>query len=94
MGLNTLDSMKCCKYSQIWQPSFTNIFLLFFSGPLKDFTFFHSGCFRCVVCGSKLTLKTYYNNQHSAEDKEVYCQQHVPKIGPGKFDDKAMGKFE
>jgi len=60
-------------------------------GPLKDFTFFHSGCFRCVECGSKLTLKTYYNNQHSSEDKEVYCSQHVPKIGPGKFDGDAIG---
>lgn len=40
-------------------------------GPLKDFTFFHSGCFKCVSCGTKLTLKTYYNNQHKQEDKEV-----------------------
>lgn len=55
-------------------------------GPLKDFTFFHSGCFKCAVCGTKLTLKTYYNNQHSQEDKEVYCSGHVPKIGPGHLD--------
>ena len=34
-------------------------------GPLKDFTFFHSGCFRCVECSTKLTLKTYFNNQVS-----------------------------
>ena len=60
-------------------------------GPLKDFTFFHSGCFRCIVCNSKLTLKTYLNNQHSQDDKEVYCSQHVPKIGPGKFDGESMG---
>lgn len=60
-------------------------------GPLKDFTFFHSGCFRCVVCNSKLTLKTYYNNQHSQDDKEVYCMQHVPKINPGKFDAQSIG---
>jgi len=60
-------------------------------GPLKDFTFFHSGCFRCVECSSKLTLKTYYNNQHSQGDKEVYCSQHVPKIGPGKFDGESIG---
>lgn len=40
-------------------------------GPLKDFTFFHSGCFKCVHCGTKLTLKTYFNNQHKHEDKEV-----------------------
>ena len=60
-------------------------------GPLKDYTFFHSGCFRCVVCDSKLTLKTYYNNQFSSEDKEVYCSQHVPKTGPGRMDGDAMG---
>lgn len=40
-------------------------------GPLKDFTFFHSGCFKCCTCGTKLTLKTYFNNQHKQEDKEV-----------------------
>lgn len=40
-------------------------------GPLKDFTFFHTGCFKCKNCGSKLTLKTYFNNQHDHEDKEV-----------------------
>lgn len=40
-------------------------------GPLKDFTFFHSGCFKCIHCGTKLTLKTYYNNQHKQDDKEV-----------------------
>ena len=60
-------------------------------GPLKDYTFFHSGCFRCVVCGSKLTLKTYYNNQHSNEDKEVYCSTHVPKIGAGTVNQDALG---
>ena len=60
-------------------------------GPLKDFTFFHSGCFKCAVCGTKLTLKTYYNNQHRQEDKEVYCSSHVPKIGPGHLDGSAVG---
>lgn len=40
-------------------------------GPLKDFTFFHTGCFKCKACGSKLTLKTYFNNQHNQDDKEV-----------------------
>ena len=32
------------------------------------------------------SLKTYYNNQFSADDKEVYCSQHVPKIGAGRID--------
>lgn len=40
-------------------------------GPLKDFTFYHHGCFKCAACGSKLTLKTYYNNQQDQDDKEV-----------------------
>jgi hypothetical protein len=40
-------------------------------GPLKDFTFFHTGCFKCKACGSKLTLKSYFNNQNSQDDKEV-----------------------
>lgn len=40
-------------------------------GPLKDFTFFHTKCFKCTHCGTNLTLKTYYNNQHTHEDKEV-----------------------
>lgn len=60
-------------------------------GPLKDFTFFHTGCFRCVECSSKLTLRTYFNNQHSQDDKEVYCSTHMPKIGPGHFDSESMG---
>ena len=69
----------------------TLIISIIYPGPLKDFTFFHSGCFRCVVCGTKLTLRTYQNNQHSQTDKEVYCSQHVPKIGPGTFDKDSMG---
>lgn len=60
-------------------------------GPLKDFTFFHSGCFKCAICGTKLTLKTYYNNQHTINDKEVYCNSHVPKPGPGTLDGSSVG---
>ncbi|XP_015782055.1 hillarin [Tetranychus urticae] len=60
-------------------------------GPLKDFTFFHQGCFKCANCGTKLTLKTYYNNQQDNDDKEVYCQSHVPKTGPGKLDGLSVG---
>ena len=40
-------------------------------GPLKDFSFFHRSCLKCRVCGSKLTLKTYFNNQQDNEDREV-----------------------
>ncbi|XP_017762848.1 PREDICTED: uncharacterized protein LOC108552672 [Eufriesea mexicana] len=59
-------------------------------GPLKDFTFFHAGCFKCAICGTKLTLKTYYNNQHTINDKEVYCSSHVPKPGPGTLDGSSV----
>lgn len=48
-------------------------------GPLKDFTFFHSGCFKCNGCGTKLTLKTYFNNQHNQDDKEVSCNNKSNK---------------
>ncbi|XP_076355928.1 hillarin-like [Tachypleus tridentatus] len=60
-------------------------------GPLKDFSFYHQGCFKCLVCGSKLTLRTYYNNQQNHDDKEVYCQNHVPKTGPGTLDGMSVG---
>ncbi|KAF7279930.1 hypothetical protein GWI33_006600 [Rhynchophorus ferrugineus] len=57
--------------------------------------FYESTCLRCnetcAVCGTKLTLKTYYNNQHRQEDKEVYCSGHVPKIGPGHLDGSSVG---
>lgn len=60
-------------------------------GPLKDFTFFHQGCFKCKICGTKLTLKTYFNNLQDQEDQEVYCQNHAPKQGPGTLDGTAVG---
>ncbi|KAJ6225491.1 hypothetical protein RDWZM_004036 [Blomia tropicalis] len=60
-------------------------------GPLKDFTFYHHGCFKCALCGSKLTLKTYFNNQQDQDDKEVYCASHVPKTGPGRLDGQSVG---
>ncbi|GAB6027914.1 hypothetical protein CHUAL_002129 [Chamberlinius hualienensis] len=60
-------------------------------GPLKDFTFFHHQCFKCSVCGTKLTLRTYFNNQSDHDDKEVYCNSHVPKTGPGKLDGHSVG---
>lgn len=48
-------------------------------GPLKDFTFYHHGCFKCALCGSKLTLKTYFNNQQDQDDKEV-CKKNVDSM--------------
>lgn len=49
-------------------------------GPLKDFTFFHKGCLKCQVCGSKLTLKTYFNNQQDQEDREVRMRVVITMI--------------
>ncbi|PAV63800.1 hypothetical protein WR25_26309 [Diploscapter pachys] len=51
-------------------------------GPLKDSTFFHQGCFKCYICGTRLALKTYCNNRNDINDKEVYCANHVPIAGP------------
>uniref|UniRef100_T1J1X0 Phosphatidic acid phosphatase type 2/haloperoxidase domain-containing protein n=1 Tax=Strigamia maritima TaxID=126957 RepID=T1J1X0_STRMM len=48
-------------------------------------------CFKCAVCGTKLTLRTYFNNQQVIEDREVYCNSHVPKIGAGHLDGQAVG---
>lgn len=60
-------------------------------GPLKDFTFYHQNCFKCRECGTKLTLKTYFNNQHSGNDQEVYCHRHCPKTPAGKLDNQSVG---
>ncbi|KAJ8882692.1 hypothetical protein PR048_014504 [Dryococelus australis] len=81
MNLYESTCLRCCQ----------TVYQVDRVGPLKDFTFFHSGCFKCAVCGTKLTLKTYYNNQHRQEDKDVYCSSHVPKIGPGHLDGSAVG---
>ena len=42
-------------------------------GPLKDGTMFHKGCFKCWICGTRLTLKTYHNNRNDTQDMEIYC---------------------
>lgn len=60
-------------------------------GPLKDFTFYHQNCFKCRECGTKLTLKTYFNNQQSSVDQEVYCHRHCPKTPAGKLDNHSVG---
>uniref|UniRef100_A0A6G1S7H5 Kyphoscoliosis peptidase n=1 Tax=Aceria tosichella TaxID=561515 RepID=A0A6G1S7H5_9ACAR len=60
-------------------------------GPLKDFTFYHQNCFKCRECGTKLTLKTYFNSQHSSTDQEVYCHRHCPKTPAGKLDNQSVG---
>ncbi|VDM40531.1 unnamed protein product [Toxocara canis] len=51
-------------------------------GPLKDSTYFHQGCFKCYICGTRLALKTYCNNRNDMDDQEIYCNSHVPVAGP------------
>ncbi|KAL3102326.1 hypothetical protein niasHS_003735 [Heterodera schachtii] len=51
-------------------------------GPLKDGAFFHQGCFKCYLCGTRLALKTYCNNRKANDDREVYCRNHVPNATP------------
>ncbi|KAL3107194.1 hypothetical protein niasHT_011913 [Heterodera trifolii] len=51
-------------------------------GPLKDGVLFHKGCFKCWICGSRLSLKSYHNNRNDNQDLEVYCAGHVPTPGP------------
>ncbi|VDN59128.1 unnamed protein product [Dracunculus medinensis] len=51
-------------------------------GPLKDLTYFHHGCFKCYICGTRLVLKTYCNNRNNTDDREIYCNSHVPVGGP------------
>lgn len=51
-------------------------------GPLKDSSFFHRGCFKCYICGTRLALKTYCNNRNNIHDREVYCKNHVPNASP------------
>jgi len=51
-------------------------------GPLKDGVVFHKGCFKCWICGSRLSLKSYFNNRNDTQDMEVYCAGHVPSPEP------------
>ena len=69
-------------------------------GPLKDYTFFHSGCFRCIECNSKLTLKTYFNNQVSecvvalAFFKIKPMSSLVNSPSPNKINSKLLGRAD
>lgn len=46
-------------------------FLSLQMGPLKDGSMFHKGCFKCWICGTRLSLKTYHNNRNDNTDLEV-----------------------
>ncbi|CAF0940303.1 unnamed protein product [Didymodactylos carnosus] len=53
-------------------------------GPLKGYIY-HKLCFKCLKCERQLDLKTYFTNSIDFNDKEIYCQSHVPKSGKGSF---------
>ena len=40
---------------------------------------YHPQCFRCVECGTKLTLATYCRSLQSNRDRQVYCRPHQPR---------------
>ncbi|KAK6188332.1 hypothetical protein SNE40_004527 [Patella caerulea] len=58
-------------------------------GPVHD-AVFHKTCFKCCLCGTTLNLKNYYSNQIDANDSEIYCVKHVPRIGGAKIDSQSM----
>ena len=39
---------------------------------------YHSWCFKCCVCGTKLQISTFHTNQQDMEDIGVYCKGHTP----------------
>ncbi|CAK9303016.1 unnamed protein product [Gordionus sp. m RMFG-2023] len=59
-------------------------------GPLKG-AFFHHQCFKCRNCGLSLNMKNFIQNQLDPDDKEVYCNNHVPKSLAGHVGGDAIG---
>lgn len=53
-------------------------------GPVKD-ALYHKLCFKCLKCDRQLDFKTYFTNSIDLNDKEIYCQSHVPRSGKGSF---------
>ena len=53
-------------------------------GPVKA-SLYHKLCFKCLKCDRQLDFKTYFTNSIDLNDKEIYCQSHVPRSGKGIF---------
>lgn len=68
-----LENMKCARCKQI-------VYQYERVGPVHDVVF-HKKCFRCFTCGQHVTLKNCWSNQYDAEDKEIYCISHYPRVG-------------
>ena len=47
-------------------------------GPVNS-NIYHKSCFKCFICDSSLTLKSYTTSQANINDKEVYCTSHAPR---------------
>ncbi len=58
-------------------------------GPIKD-SIYHKLCFKCLTCDRQLDFKTYFTNSIALNDKEIYCQSHVPRSGKGVFSTENM----
>ena len=58
-------------------------------GPVKD-ALYHKLCFKCLKCDRQLDFKTYFTNSIDLNDKEIYCQSHVPRSGKGSFSTENM----
>ncbi|XP_064625297.1 hillarin-like [Lineus longissimus] len=59
-------------------------------GPINGMLW-HRGCFKCSTCGRQLTVKTFYTDSSSADDKEIYCSSHAPNSHGSHVDYEAMG---
>lgn len=60
------------------------------TGPVNR-RFFHKMCFKCVVCGQHLTMKTYFTHMKSSDEMEIYCTHHLPKSTVTGIDGQALG---
>lgn len=52
-------------------------------GPIKE-CLYHKQCFRCIVCGTFLSLKNFYHNLEDVDDREIYCRSHQPNADSSK----------
>ncbi|KAI0987407.1 hypothetical protein GJ496_006614 [Pomphorhynchus laevis] len=54
-------------------------------GPIKG-QLYHKVCFKCIVCGRQLDLRSYFTNSVDLNDKQIYCQSHFPQSRKGHVD--------
>ena len=59
-------------------------------GPVQS-VIYHKKCFKCVVCDNHLTMKNYFTSQVDADDRELYCANHYPRVGAARYGHGAIG---